>query len=329
MVHRTEFERLGENHMRKRPIILDGDPGHDDAIAWVFAKADPSLDIRMVASVAGNQTIEKTTYNMRRICTLLGIDAPQARGAVRPIMADPVTAGNWHGDSGLDGPAMPEPSVPLSEIAAEDLAAEVILQSEDPVTIIPTGPLTNVAQLLIVHPEVKDRIERISLMGGGVTHGNWCPAAEFNIFEDPEAAWKVFHSGIPITMCGLDVTEKAIIRPDDFPRIRGVGNQAAQIVTGWLEFFYKYPMAIGYSGAPVHDPCAVLALTHPEIFRIKDMHVDIELGGEYCRGATVADFKGNSGNEPNASVVLDIDRDAYVDLLVEALHAYDGREVQI
>ena len=147
--------------------------------------------------------------------------------------------------------------------------------------------------------------------------------------EDPEAAWTVFHSGIPITMCGLDVTEKAIIRPDDFPRIRGVGNQAAEIVTGWLEFVYKYPMGIGYDGAPVHDPCAVLAVTHPEIFTMKDYYVDIELGGEYTRGATVADFKGGLGKEPNATVVLSIDRDRYIDLLVEALHAYDGWEVAI
>ena len=315
--------------MSKIPIILDGDPGHDDAIAWVFAKADPGLDIRLVSSVAGNQTIEKTTYNMRRICTLLGIDAPQVRGAVKPVTADPVTAGNWHGDSGLDGPVIPEPVYPLEDMPAVDLMAKVILESEEPVIIFPTGPLTNVAQLLMIHPEVKDKIRRISLMGGGVTHGNWKPAAEFNIVEDPEAAWTVFHSGIPITMCGLDVTEKAIIRPDDFPRIRGVGNQAAEIVTGWLEFFYKYPMGIGYDGAPVHDPCAVLAVTHPEIFTMKDYYVDIELGGEYTRGATVADFKGGLGKEPNATVVLSIDRDRYIDLLVEALHAYDGWEVAI
>ena len=315
--------------MSKIPIILDGDPGHDDAIAWVFAKADPGLDIRLVSSVAGNQTIEKTTYNMRRICTLLGIDAPQVRGAVKPVTADPVTAGNWHGDSGLDGPVMPEPVYPLEDMPAVDLMAKVILESEEPVIIFPTGPLTNVAQLLMIHPEVKDKIRRISLMGGGVTHGNWKPAAEFNIVEDPEAAWTVFHSGIPITMCGLDVTEKAIIRPDVFPRIRGVGNQAAEIVTGWLEFFYKYPMGIGYDGAPVHDPCAVLAVTHPEIFTMKDYYVDIELGGEYTRGATVADFKGGLGKVPNATVVLSIDRDRYIDLLVEALHAYDGWEVAI
>ena len=297
--------------MDKIPVILDGDPGHDDAIAWVFAKASPKFDIKAVTSVAGNQTIEKTTINARRICALLGIDAPIARGAVKPVTTDQVTAGNWHGDSGLDGPAMPEPDQELSELPAVDLMAKVIRESETPVTIIATGPQTNVAQLLIAH------------------HGNWSPAAEFNIFEDPEAAWMEFHSGIPLQMCGLDVTERAIIRPDDFPRIRGVGNQVADIVAGWLEFFYRYPMEIGYDGAPVHDPCAVLSLTHPEIFKMQDLYVDIELEGEYTRGETVADFIGSSGKRPNVTCVLDIDRDRYIDLLVEALHAFDCREVKI
>ena len=315
--------------MRKIPVILDGDPGHDDAIAWVFAKADPRLDIRAVVSVAGNQTIEKTTYNARRICALLGIDAPFAKGAVAPLKADPVTAGNWHGESGLDGPQMPEPSQPVSALSAPDLMAQVILQSEDPVTIFTTGPQTNVAALFLLHPEVKDHIREISFMGGGVTHGNWIPAAEYNIFEDPEAAWIVTHSGIPLRMSGLDITEKAVIRPDDFPRIRAVGNQVADITAGWLEFFYRYPMQIGYEGAPVHDPCAVLAVTHPEIFEMQDLYVDVELTGEYCRGATVADFYGLSGHAPNMKVCMKIDRDRYVDLLIEALHAYDGREVKI
>ena len=315
--------------MKKSPVILDGDPGHDDAIAWVFAKADPRLDIRAVVSVAGNQTIEKTTTNARRICALLGIDAPFARGAVAPLVADPMTAGNWHGESGLDGPRMPESDQPMSDLSAPDLMAKVIMESEEPVTIFTTGPQTNVAALLKLHPQVKGRIREISFMGGGVTHGNWHPAAEYNILEDPEAAWLVAHSGIPLRMSGLDITEKAIIRPEEFSRIRAVGNQVAQIVAGWLEFFYRHPMEIGYDGAPVHDPCAILAVTHPEIFDMADLYVDVELAGEYCRGATVADFHGLTGKAPNMKVALKIDRDRYVDLLIEALHSYDGREVKL
>ncbi|MBR2765635.1 MAG: nucleoside hydrolase [Blautia sp.] len=315
--------------MKKRPVILDGDPGHDDAIAWVFAQADPQLDIKAVVSVAGNQTIVKTTRNAHRICTLLGIEAPVARGASRPITADPVTAGNWHGESGLDGPPMPEPDRPLCPLPGVELMAKVLRESPEPVMIIATGPLTNVATLLTTYPSLKSKIARISIMGGGVTHGNWKPAAEFNIFEDPEAAWIVFHAGLPLTMCGLDVTEKALITPDDFPRILSVGNQTARIVEGWLQFFYRFPMQLGYSGAPVHDPCAVLIQTHPEIFRTREMYVDIELEGEYTRGATVADFRGYSDMKPNVTVVMDIDREKYIDLLVEALAFYDGREVPV
>ena len=315
--------------MNRIPVILDGDPGHDDAIAWVFAQADPLLDIKAVVSVAGNQTIEKTTLNTRRICALLGIDAPIARGAEHPLTADPVTAGNWHGESGLDGPPMPDPDRPLSGLPGAELMAKVLRESTDPVTIIATGPLTNVAMLLGAYPELKKKIGRISIMGGGVTHGNWKPAAEYNIFEDPEAAWVVFHAGLPLQMCGLDVTEKALIKPEDFPRILAVGNQAARTVVGWLEFFYRFPMQLGYSGAPVHDPCAVLSLTHPEIFRKEDLYVDIELEGEYTRGATVADFHGRLGKKPNVTCFMDIDRERYVDLLVEALRFYQGREVPV
>ena len=315
--------------MKTIPVILDGDPGHDDAIAWVFAKADPMLDIRAVISVAGNQTIEKTTYNSRRIATLLGIDAPVARGASGPLIVDPVTAGDWHGESGLDGPPLPEPDRPLYELPGVELMAKVLRESREPVTIIATGPLTNVADLLISYPELKEKIGQISIMGGGITHGNWRPAAEYNIFEDPEAAWTVFHSGLPLMMSGLDVTEKALIKPSEFPRLLAVGNQVAEIVTGWLEFFYRFPMQLGYSGAPVHDPCAVLSLTHPEIFKMREMYVDIELEGEYTRGATVADFLGSSMQAPNAVCVMEIDRERYIELLIEALKSYDGRFVPV
>ena len=315
--------------MKRIPVILDGDPGHDDAIAWVFAKALPEFDIRAVLSVAGNQTIEKTTYNARRICALLGIDVPFARGASRPLLAQPVTAGNWHGESGLDGPKMPEPAREMEKAPYVDVMAKAIEECEDPMTIIATGPLTNVATFLTTRPDLKTRIAMISIMGGGLTHGNWIPGAEFNIFEDPEAADIVFRSGIPLQMCGLDVTEKAIIKPEDFPRIRGVGNQVAEIVTQWLEFFYKHPMAIGYSGAPVHDPCAVLSLVRPEMFEIHEYSVQIELEGEFTRGATVADMREGSDAVPNARCVMAINREAYVDLLCECLHAYDGREVRI
>jgi len=315
--------------IKKIPLILDGDPGHDDAIAWMLAKASPELDIRAVTSCAGNQTIEKTTYNAQRVCTLLGIDAPIAMGRPRPLLSDPITAGNIHGQTGLDGPALPAPSMELSPLGAVELMAEVLRSSETPVTIVSTGPQTNVAALLMAHPELKEKIGRISLMGGGIAYGNWTPAAEFNILVDPEAAQVVFSSGIPVQMAGLDVTEKALIFPEDFERIRAVGNQVAKVVADWLEFFYRFHRSIGYAGAPVHDPCAVASLLHPELFTIQEMYVEVETAGEYCRGATVGDIKGRLGRTPNTRCLMDVDRQGFADLLVEAVRAYDGWEVRV
>jgi len=306
----------------KIPVILDGDPGHDDAIAWMLAKSSPLLDIRAVTSVCGNQTIEKTTYNAQRICALLGIDAPVAMGRPGPLMTPPMNAPSVHGQSGLDGPVLPEPDRPLSPLPAVGLMAEVLRASERPVTLVATGPQTNVAALLLAHPELKGKIARISLMGGGIATGNWTPAAEFNILVDPEAAKIVFTSGVPITMAGLDVTEKALILPEDFERVRALGNPVSDIVAQWLEFFYKFHRSIGYAGAPMHDPCAVMALIHPEIFTIRPMYVQVETGGEYCRGTTVGDLLGFSGHAPNADVLMDVDRGRFADLLVEAIGFY-------
>ena len=314
------------NEFKKLPVLLDGDPGHDDAIAWMLAKASPLLDIRGITSVAGNQTIEKTTYNARRVAALLGIDAPIAMGRPGPLLSDPITAGNIHGQTGLDGPKLPEPAGELSPLGAVELMAKVLRESEEPVTIVSTGPQTNVAALLLAHPELKEKIARISLMGGGIATGNWTPAAEFNILVDPEAARIVFTSGVPITMAGLDVTEKALIMPEDFERVRALGNPVSDIVAQWLEFFYRFHRSIGYAGAPMHDPCAVMALIHPEIFTIRPMYVQIETAGEYCRGTTVGDLLGFSGHAPNADVLMDVDRARFADLLVEAIKFYGEAE---
>ena len=309
--------------MEKRiPVILDGDPGHDDAIAWVLAKASPQLDILAVTSVCGNQTIAKTTYNTLRIMTLIGLDVPMAMGREKPLIGEPIIAPTVHGESGLDGPALPEPAYVPVEMDAAELMAKILEESDEPVTLIPTGPLTNVAALLMTHPELKDKIAHIYLMGGGIDFGNWTPAAEFNILVDPEAADVVYRSGIPITMAGLDVTEKALIRPDDFNRIRALGNPVSDVVAAWLDFFYQFHLSLGYSGAPVHDAVAVAALLHPEMMEMKDYYVEIELGGDYCRGMTVADKLGLSGKKPNVRAIMNIDRDAFADLLVEAARTY-------
>jgi len=311
--------------VKKIPVILDGDPGHDDAIAWVLATASPLLDIKAVTSVCGNQTIQKTTYNAGRIMTLVGLNVPLAMGRVKPLVADAIIAPTVHGNSGLDGPALPEPANKPLDIDACTMMAQVLEASEEPVVLIPTGPLTNVATLLLLYPHLKNKIRHIYLMGGGIDFGNWTPAAEFNILVDPEAADVVFRSGVPITMAGLDVTEQALVFPEDFERIRAVGNPVAKVVAEWLDFFYGFHRSIGYPGAPVHDAVAVAALIKPEIMTMVDMYVEIELTGDYCRGTTVGDKLGVLGKPANAHVIMGIDRLKFVDLLVEAAQHY-GKE---
>ena len=311
--------------VKKIPVILDGDPGHDDAIAWVLATASPMLDIKAVTSVCGNQTIQNTTYNAGRIMTLVGLNVPLAMGRVKPLVADAIIAPTVHGNSGLDGPALPEPANKPVDIDACTMMAQVLEASEEPVVLIPTGPLTNVATLLLLYPHLKNKIRHIYLMGGGIDFGNWTPAAEFNILVDPEAADVVFRSGVPITMAGLDVTEQALVFPEDFERIRAVGNPVAKVVAEWLDFFYGFHRSIGYPGAPVHDAVAVAALIKPEIMTMVDMYVEIELTGDYCRGTTVGDKLGVLGKPANARVIMGIDRLKFVDLLVEAAQHY-GKE---
>lgn len=311
------------------PVILDGDPGHDDAIAWVLAKAEPRFDIRAVTVVAGNQTMEKVSLNARRICTLLGIDAPIAEGRSRPLERELVLGSVFHGVSGLDGPALPDPCMQVSRLSAVELMADVIQKAERPVVIIATGAGTNIASLLLAHPELKEKISLISIMGGGLRTGNWTPAAEFNILVDPEAAWTVFHSGIPINMCGLDVTEKALIYPEDRKEIRLVGNQISQVVADWLAFFSKHHEELGYQGAPLHDPCAVASLIHPQIFESMDLYVDIETAGVYTRGCCVADLDHVSGKKPNVHAITGVDRRKFVQLIKAACRSYGNREVPV
>ena len=310
--------------IKKRPVILDGDPGHDDAIAWVLAAASDEFDIKAITTVAGNQTLEKVTYNARRIAALLHLDIEVAKGRNKPLCGDLIIAPNFHGETGLDGPALPEPRNELSKLSAIEMMEKVLRESEEKVTIITTGAQTNIAALLLAHPELKDKIELISTMGGGLRNGNWTSGAEFNILVDPEAAYNVYHSGVPLQMCGLDVTERALVYPEDWQRIRELNNPVAEVVAGWFDFFFIHVSSLGWKGATTHDPCAVLSILHPEIFTIKDYYVDIELSGKYCRGATIADYHNRLGNKPNCRCVVDVDREKFVEYLVEACAKFDG-----
>ncbi len=313
--------------IKKRPVILDGDPGHDDAIAWVLAAASDEFDIKAITTVAGNQTLEKVTYNARRIAALLHLDIEVAKGRNKPLCGDLIIAPNFHGETGLDGPVLPEPRNELSKLSAIEMMEKVLRESDEKVTIITTGAQTNIAALLLAHPELKEKIELISTMGGGLRNGNWTSGAEFNILVDPEAAYNVYHSGVPLQMCGLDVTERALVYPEDWQRIRELNNPVAEVVAGWFDFFFIHVSSLGWKGATTHDPCAVLSILHPEIFTIKDYYVDIELSGKYCRGATIADYHNRLGNKPNCRCVVDVDREKFVEYLVEACAKFDGWEV--
>ncbi len=308
---------------KKIPVILDGDPGHDDAIGWVIAHGSDKFDIKAITAVNGNCSVDKAAYNSQRICALINLDVSIARGQSQPLYIESLAApANIHGESGLDGPALPEPVRNLEKETAVELMANVLEAANEPVIIISTGPLTNAAALLLARPDLKNKIKAFSIMGGGIMLGNWTPAAEFNILIDPEAADIVFTSGVPIYMAGLDVTEKALVTPEDVEVIRAIGNPVSDIVAEWLDFFAKFHLSIGYQGAPMHDPCAVMVLIHPEVFELKEMNVQIETTGEFTKGMTVGDYYGVTGKKPNATVIMNLDRKKFIQHLVEYIKAY-------
>ncbi|WP_113721986.1 pyrimidine-specific ribonucleoside hydrolase RihA [Aeromonas salmonicida] len=307
------------------PVILDCDPGHDDAIALILALASPELKVLAVTTSAGNQTPDKTLNNALRILTLLGRDdIPVAAGAPKPLARELIIADNVHGESGLDGPTLPDPAFAPQAMTGLELMVKCLRESPEPVTLVPTGPLTNIALLLAAHPELKPNIARIVLMGGAAGAGNWTPAAEFNIYVDPEAADMVFKSGIPITMCGLDVTHEAQVMDEDIARVRTITNPVAECVAGLLDFFmiYHRDPKWGFAGAPLHDPCTIAWLLAPALFHGVECRVDIETRGEHTVGMTVVDRYGLTGKPANALVLQGLDRPGFIDLLVERLRFF-------
>lgn len=310
--------------MSRIPIIMDCDPGHDDAIAIILACASDKLDVKAITTVGGNQTVEKTTNNALRVLTFIDKDIPVARGADKPMRRALEIAPEVHGDSGLDGPELPEPTKKETGMNAYELMAKVIEESDEKVTLVPTGPLTNIAIFLSAYPHLHEKIERISLMGGCALGGNWTAAAEFNILVDPEAADIVFSSKIPITMAGLDVTHKAQIREKEIEKIKSQGGKVAVMVAELLEFFIKFHKEVcGWDFAPLHDPCAVAWLMNPDMFESRKLNVCIDTDGEHTTGCTVTDFTGVTGKEPNVDVLLGVDTDKFVDLIIEAVNKYE------
>jgi pyrimidine-specific ribonucleoside hydrolase len=309
--------------MKKIPIIIDCDPGHDDTIALALACASEKLDLRAVTVVAGNQTLAKTLRNAKKVLNFIGKRPPLAAGADKPLLRELRTAPEFHGESGLDGPDIPDPADYNEEpLPAWDLTRRILMESPEPVTLVPTGPLTNIGILFTAYPEVKRNIAGISLMGGSLfAGGNRTGAAEFNILVDPEAAAIVFASGVPITMCGLDVTNKAFLLPEEVETLRKtgrIGRFLAELVTFYFGTYRKQ----GFKGAALHDPCAVLALTAPELFQTRSLHVDIETTGALTLGMTLAELRPWIGAAPNVTACLDIDREAFVRVLHDACASY-------
>lgn len=303
------------------PILLDCDPGHDDALAMVLAVARPEVALLGVTTVAGNAPLDAVTENALRVLALLGRpDVPVAAGAAGPLVRELQVAANVHGISGLEGADLPAPLVPPRPGGALSLMRDVLLASTVPVTLVPTGPLTNIATLLLAHPELRDRIARICLMGGAIAEGNWTPSAEFNIWVDPEAARVVFEAGLPLTMIGLDVTHQARFREADVDRLEALGTPVARVFADLLRFFARFHRErYGWDGSPIHDAVAVAHLAVQGLVATAPYHVAVETTGELTRGRTVVDTRGVAGPAPNAEVGLAIDRERFVDLLIDAV----------
>ena len=300
------------------PVILDCDPGHDDAIALLLALASPELVLLGVTTTYGNQTLAKTTANALRVLELAGRqDVPVAAGSDRPLVREPVVAAHVHGESGLGGPALPDASTTPVTHDAVAFIADCIRTADGPVTLVPTGPLTNVARYLEAHGS--DGIGRIVLMGGSIAEGNMTPAAEFNIWCDPEAAARVFSSGLDVTMIGLDVTHGAILGPAVEERLRAVGRIGAFVAELNVFFSRYHAQTYGWRGAPIHDAVAVAHVIRPGLVETKQRNVEIELESELCRGRTVVDLWNRTERAPNAHVGVDIDATAFFDLLVERI----------
>lgn len=308
-----------------RKIILDCDPGHDDAIALLLEHgSSPEVELVAVTTVVGNQTLAKVTRNVLAVAELAGITGiPIAAGADRPLVRQVRTASSIHGESGMDGPVLPEPTLPLDPRHAVDVIIDVVMSHEPgEITLVPTGGLTNIALAARKEPRIVDRVREVVLMGGGLHVGNWSSVAEFNIVIDPEAAHVVFTESWPVVMVGLDLTHQAIATPEVVDRFRAIGTAQSRFVVELLEFFGStYEAEQGFPHPPVHDPCAVAYVIDPSIVRTVRVPIAIELTGTLTLGMTVADFRRPAPADCTTSAATVLDRDRFWDLVVDAVEA--------
>jgi len=299
-------------------IILDCDPGHDDAIALMLALCSGEVELLGVTTVSGNQCLRRTTANAIRVLDhLRRPDIPVAAGARRPLVRERYAAADVHGETGLDGPDLPPPGRQAENDHAIDWIAGMISAQRQAVTLVATGPLTNLALLLARYPELEQRLGRVVMMGGAIAEGNVTPAAEFNVWADPEAAKRVFASGLDLTMVGLDVTHRALVRMEHKERLRAAGR-VGRTVAELLDFYDRFHREVyGFDGSPIHDAVALAYAFRPDLLETRELNVEVDCESELCRGRTVVDVWRRSGREANAKVAVGIDAAAFVELLVE------------
>jgi pyrimidine-specific ribonucleoside hydrolase len=308
--------------MKKTPVIIDCDPGLDDAIALVLACAAGEFDIKAVTVCAGNVGLEDVLQNARKILGLLGQRVPLAAGAARPMFREPVSAADIHGPHGLYAPTLTDTDYPVEQIPAVSLIRRIITENPEPVTIIATGPLTNLGFLLRDFPEVKKNIGLVSFMGGSLSGGNHTAAAEFNFYADPEAASIVLSSGIPLVMSGLDVTHKALIVKNEIDALRAMDSPVSVFAADLLDYYLKVYIKQGYNGAVLHDPCAVACLVRPDLFESRPYYVVVETMGTHTAGMSLADTRPNSKAKPNVTVNTGVDREGLISFLTDAVGSY-------
>ncbi|MFB7222765.1 nucleoside hydrolase [Streptomyces sp. NPDC056227] len=313
---------LSPHESSPRKIILDCDPGHDDAVALLLAHGNPGIELLAVTTVVGNQTLEKVTRNALSVAAVAGITGvPFAAGCSRPLVRPIEIAPDIHGDSGLDGPDLRRPAFELDPRHAVDLIIDTVMAHEPgTVTLVPTAGLTNIAMAARKEPRIVERVREVVLMGGGYHVGNWSAVAEFNIKIDPEAAHIVFNESWPVVMVGLDLTHQALATPDVVERFAAIGTGPAKFVVELMDFFAAtYKDAQGFDHPPVHDPCAVAYVIDPTVMTTRRVPVDIELTGTLTLGMTVADFRSPAPENCNTSVAVDLDRERFWDLVVDAV----------
>lgn len=302
--------------MNKRPIIIDTDPGIDDAVALAIALYSEKLDVRLITTIAGNVGLDKVTLNALKLLKFFKKEIPVAMGADRPLIKEPIDASNVHGSTGMDGYDFEEPTKELLlKENAVNAMYRVIMESEQPITLVPIGPLTNIALLLKVYPEVKEKIAEIVLMGGSTGRGNAGVMAEFNIYADPEAAKIVFQNSLPVVMAGLDVGWKALVYPEDSEQLKDM-NETGRMI---YQLFQKYRGGSMKTGLKMYDSCAIAYLLQPEMFTVADTFVDVEIHGSLTSGCTVVDLKGYLGQAANAKVCVDIDPQMFKKWFMESL----------